>query len=338
MNYVISIWRDVHDNAVKAIGPGDWNWVLEQLENHEVTDDKYANLLFNLTRFDATAKKTGLFAEDRVTRKLEDQRRGDNIVEVTGLVIDYDNESLLQELWSMDAVAERFQEYTYLMYSSHSYWKNAPAVERFRLVLPFAKPIAIRSLDEDWRPYVPAMQKFIGYEDATDLPEEMQYPNEETGRLVKRDKPAIDKQSFNPVQGYFLPSCPTGKKVIYRKNQGTFLDPSKFERTERALTDRRAFEVPSDSARGGEGRVIRETFDVLSWIKDGGSICSQWLPESTASSVPGITSTPRQRSPVRYFFRHSTVRCRISTANTITTSAHGSSSRSKATRRSAHIA
>jgi len=122
MEYTISAWRDVHDNAVKTLGPGDWNWVIEQLEKPEVTDSTF---LFSLARFDATAKKTGLFVEDRVTRKLEDQRRGDNIVEVTGLLIDYDNESLLQELWSMDAVAERFKEYTYLMYSSHSYWKNA---------------------------------------------------------------------------------------------------------------------------------------------------------------------------------------------------------------------
>jgi hypothetical protein len=112
------------------------------------------------------------------------------------------------------------------MYSSHSYWKNAPAIERFRLVLPFAKPIAIQSLDEDWYPYVPAMKAFIGYEDAKALPEEMQYPDETTGKVVTRDKPAIDKQSFNPVQGYFLPSCPVGKTVIYRKNSGTFLDPS----------------------------------------------------------------------------------------------------------------
>ena len=143
MDYVISVWRDVHDNAVKAIGPGDWNWVLEQFEKHEITDDKYSAFLFNLTRFDATEKKTGLLVEDRVKGSWHDQRKGDNIVKVTGLLIDYDNESLLQEHWSMDAVADRFKEYSYLMYSSHSYWKNAPAIERFRLVLPFAKPIAI---------------------------------------------------------------------------------------------------------------------------------------------------------------------------------------------------
>jgi hypothetical protein len=202
MDYVISVWRDVHDNAVKTLGPGDWNWVLENLEKFEVTDDKYSAFLFNLTHFDATAKKTGLLVEDHVKGSWHDQRKGDNIVKVTGLLIDYDNESLLQELWSMDAVAERFKEYTYLMYSSHSYWKNAPGIERFRLVLPFAKHIAIRSLDEDWHPYVPAMKAFIGYEDAKELPEEMQYPDETTGRVVKRDKPAIDKQSFKETLIY----------------------------------------------------------------------------------------------------------------------------------------
>jgi hypothetical protein len=107
MDYVISVWRDVHDNAVKAIGPGDWNWVLEQFEKHEITDDKYSAFLFNLTRFDATEKKTGLLAEDRVKGSWHDQRKGDNIVKVTGLFIDYDNESLLQEHWSMDAMLVR---------------------------------------------------------------------------------------------------------------------------------------------------------------------------------------------------------------------------------------
>src|ERR1017187_3248094 len=309
MDYVISVWRDVHDNAVKAIGPGDWNWVLEQLEKPEVTDDKYSAFLFNLTRFDATAKKTGMFVEDRVTRKLEDQRRGDTIVKVTGLLIDYDNESLLEELWSMDSVAERFKEYTYLMYSSHSYWKNAPAIERFRLVLPFAKPLTVRSLDEDWHPYVPAMKQFIGYEDARELPEEMQYPDEATGRLVTRDRPAIDKQSFNPVQGYFLPSCPVGKNVIYRKNSGTFLDPSSFERTERALIAPKASEVPANATRGGEGHVIRETFDVLAWLKDKGlylkplaagkhsTICP-WHHEHTKAAKTGAVLLPGKHSPL----------------------------------------
>ena len=51
MNYWISIWRDVHDNAVKTLGRGDWNWVLEQLEKYEVKDDKYSAFLLNLTHF-----------------------------------------------------------------------------------------------------------------------------------------------------------------------------------------------------------------------------------------------------------------------------------------------
>jgi hypothetical protein len=209
----------------------------------------------------------------------------------------------------MDAVAERFKAYTYLMYSSHSYWRNAPAVERFRLVLPFANPLTIRSLDEDWHPYVPAMKAFIGYEDAKELPEEMQYPDETTGRVVTRDKPAIDKQSFNPVQGYFLPSCPVGKTVIYRKNSGTFLDPSTFERTERPLVAPKSYEVPTDASRGGDGTVIRETFDVLAWLKDNvlylkplaagkHSIICPWHHEHTKAAKTGAVLLPGKHSPL----------------------------------------
>lgn len=309
MDYTISVWRDVHDNAVKTLGPGDWNWVLEQLENFDATDDKYSAFLFNLTQFDATAKKTGLIVPDQIKGSLHDQRKGDNIVAVTGLLIDYDNESLMQELWSMDAVAQRFKEYTYLMYSSHSYWKHAPAVERFRLVLPFAKPIAIRSLDEDWHPYVPSMKKFIGFEDARNLPEEMQYPDETTGSTITRDKPAIDKQSFNPVQGYFLPSCPIGRTVIYRKNFGALIDPAMFERAETPLVAYKPLDVPTNAQRGGEGRVIRETFDVLSWLKANNrylkplaagkhSIICPWLHEHTKAAKTGAVLLPGKHSPL----------------------------------------
>lgn len=309
MDYVISVWRNVHDNAVKTLGPGSWDWVLEQLTKFDVTDDKYSAFLFNLTRFDAAAKNTGLIVPDQVKGSLHDQRKGDNIVAVTGLLIDYDNESLLQEHWSMNAVTERFKEYTYLMYSSHSYWKHAPAVERFRLVLPFAKPITIRSLDEDWHPYVPAMKKFVGYEDAKNLPEEMQYPDETTGKVVTRDRPAIDKQSFNPVQGYFLPSCPMGKTVIYRKNSGTFIDPAMFERVENPLIAYKPFEAPANVQRGGEGQVIRETFDVLSWLKANNlylkpmtagkhSIICPWFHEHTKAAKSGTVLLPGKYSPL----------------------------------------
>ena len=39
-------------------------------------------------------RKSGLLVEDRVKGSWHDQRKGDNIVKVTGLLIDYDNESL----------------------------------------------------------------------------------------------------------------------------------------------------------------------------------------------------------------------------------------------------
>ena len=137
MDYWISIWRDVHDNAVKTLGSGDWNWVLENLEKFEVTDDKYSAFLFNLTHFDATAKNTGLIVEDRVKGSCHDQRKGE-------------------------------------------------------------------------------------------------------------------------------------KTVIYRRNSGTFLDPSSFERTGRAPMASKAFEVAADAHRGGDGHLIRGTFDVLAWLKDKG--------------------------------------------------------------------
>jgi hypothetical protein len=110
MDYVLSVWKSVYDNAVKVVGPGDWDWIVQQLERPEETDDKHSVPLLNLTRFDATAKGTGLIVEDKALGGMRDQRKGDNTTKVTGLLIDYDNDSLLQPAWTMDAVAERFKE------------------------------------------------------------------------------------------------------------------------------------------------------------------------------------------------------------------------------------
>jgi hypothetical protein len=303
MEYVLSVWTNVHDNAVKMAGPGDWNWVLEQLGKPEETDNKNSVFLFNLSRFDAAKNQTGLLVEDRTVGSTHDRRVAANIVAVTGLVIDYDNESLLQPLWTIEEVAKRFADYAFLIYSSHSYWKNYPAIERFRLVLPFSTPLAISSLEHDWRPYLPAIKEFIGYEEPKNLPEEMWHPSEETGLLIKRDRPSIDKQSFNPVQGYYLPSCPVGKSVVYRQNQGRFFDPSAFARTEIKPYELEKWDIPENATRGGSGAVIRSSFDVLQWLKDQGlylrplaagkhQIICPWHQEHTKARQSGSVLLP----------------------------------------------
>ena len=313
MEYVISAWRDVHDNAVKQAGPGDWNWLAEQLSRYDQTDDKHSVFLFNLSRFDAIKQMTGMFVEDGVKGTWLHQRVGTNIVEVNGLVIDYDNESLLQPLWTMNEVAKRFQQYTFLIYSSHSFWKNHPAVERFRLVLPFSKPMPIRSIQEDWLPYVPAMKAFIGYEEPQELPEQMWYYHEESSTPVKRDKPAVDKQSFNPVQGYYLPSCPVGRKVLYRRNEGEFLDALSFNRAEVKIYEPITSDLPDNLIRGGDGVVLRSTFDVLSYLKTSSlyirpltagkhQIICPWHHEHTKAPMSGAVLLPGRSSqlPVMY--------------------------------------
>ena len=335
MEYLLSVWKGVYDNAVKVVGPGDWQWIVQQLEKAEQTDDKHSVPLFNLTRFDAVAKGTGQIVEDKVMGGTASRRVGENIVEITGLLIDYDNDSLLQEAWTMDAVAERFKEYTYLMYSSHSYWKNHPAVERFRLVLPFSKAMTITTLADDWHPYVPAIKKFIGYEDPKNLPEEMQYPDETTGQIINRDKPAIDKQSFNPVQGYYLPSCPVGKNVVHRRNDGKFLDLSQFEKAERKVAAQVPVSIPAKAVRGGTGNLIYESFDVLRWIQENGLYISRWRQENIRSSVRGATSIPRRRSRVPCCCHPCRVGFLTSTASITTMSVLGNSSRRKETKPSA---
>jgi hypothetical protein len=117
------------------------------------------------------------------------------------------------------------------------------------------------------------------------------------------DKPSIDTASFNPVQGYFLPSCPVGKPVVYRVNDGKFLEPCIFEKTEIKTQEMTPVIIPPTAMRGGTGKVIRETFDVLQWVKDNGlymralgggkhQIVCPWWREHTGADKSGSVLLP----------------------------------------------
>src|SRR5579862_702200 len=79
MQYVLSVWGHVHDNAVKLMGEGDWDWLLGEIQNPTRTDDKRSVPLFNLTRFDSLVQKTGAIVEDKVIGGWHDQRVQRNI-------------------------------------------------------------------------------------------------------------------------------------------------------------------------------------------------------------------------------------------------------------------
>jgi hypothetical protein len=304
MDYVLSVWANRYDNAVKSAEPYAWDRILKEFHKGIETDDKYSVPLFNLTRFVAKGNTPDFIVEDKALGGVKPRRVQANVIAVDALIIDYDNDSRLQHLWTMDEVAEKFKDYAFLMYSSHSYWKNHPEVEKFRLILPFSQSMPISAYQDDWIPYVASMKRFIGYAEPEVLPEEFQSPDEDTGKVATWDKPSIDKASFNPVQGYFLPSCPVGKEVVYRvNNTEKFLDPFVFEKAEIKKPEMTPLIIPPTATRGGTGKVIRETFDVFQWVKDNGlymrplgggkhQIVCPWLREHTGADKSGTVLLP----------------------------------------------
>lgn len=181
----MSVWKNVYDNAVKSAAPCRWEQLVKEFEKSIATDDKHSVPLFNLTRFAINGSSPELIVKDKVFGGDAPQRVQANVAAVDALIIDYDNDSLLQNPWTMAAVADKFKDYTFLMYSSHSYWKNHPAIEKFRLILPFSKSMPVTSYQDDWIPYVAAIKRFVGYVEPEKLPEEFQAPNEDTGRVAE---------------------------------------------------------------------------------------------------------------------------------------------------------
>lgn len=261
MEYFISTWSGVKDNAVKPYGHGDWTWLVETLKKYTVTESKHSVPMYNLNVFSADFKQTNLYVERN--GQVFSRRVLDNVVAITAFIIDYDNDSILQKHWTMDEVHERFKQYRHLIYTSYSHGKNEH-IEKFRLILPLSEPFEVESPDE-YRRYTQSIKDFFGYVEPGLLPEELWQESEE-GHVIKNDKASIDKVSFVPSQGFFMPSCPPGREVIYIENEGEVLSPSVFTKAD--IIEATPFEMPRDVVRGGEGRILKRTFDSVQWFKD----------------------------------------------------------------------
>lgn len=254
----INIFRSVQDGLHHRTDDLEWDefttFMLE--EGHRVSSDKEAVNLFNATRFKSL---NDVVKEDRNGyRETEDgtqlvRRQQRNALAVELLILDYDG------TLTLDEARERFRDYDYLGYTSHSHLKK-PGVHKFRLIFPLVRPIpAHRAYDE----YEMLFDQGVFY----DLSE-----------ALIAFAPGCDPIVTKPTQVYYLPSAPEERiadAVIWR-NHGEVLDWTTWKRNSAYAAD------PSSSSP-----IPRKPNGLPNRILDADQLFTHRRGTITASDVKG---------------------------------------------------
>ncbi|MFD2752861.1 hypothetical protein [Comamonas terrae] len=202
----INLFRSVQDGVHYRSDDLTWEEFTDFMieEGHQVSPCKEAVKLFNATRFktldEAVKEDRGGYREDPDGTQLV-RRQQRNAVAVELLIVDYDG------TLTLDEARERFKDYEYLGYTSHSHLKT-PDVHKFRLIFPLTSPIPAHQYHNE---YGMLQEQGVFY----DLSEALQ-----------AFAPTCDPVIARPAQVYYLPSVPEERKadaVIWR-NHGTVLD------------------------------------------------------------------------------------------------------------------
>src|SRR3990167_6019113 len=116
-------------------------------------------------------------------------RDNDNVQSLTALVLDHDHAVTIQDaerLWNL---------YEYVLHTS---FRHTEKEHRFRIVLPYARPVTPKEHRRIWR-----------------------WANEAAGGK-------IDPQCKDPARIYFVPVHPPGATPLYRYRSAEFLDPDEI--------------------------------------------------------------------------------------------------------------
>ena len=155
-----------YDNRVKLAGVVSWDTLTQFFLDHlTVTTDKTAVPLFNLAEYQAVGDIVDhdLIVHDDNGNDCP-RRKQANVLSIDALVLDYDGALSIEE------AKERFQDYAYIAYTSHSHLQKG-GVEKFRIVIQLASPIpADVSVNEhqvirgkgDWHFIKEALRDFAG--------------------------------------------------------------------------------------------------------------------------------------------------------------------------------
>lgn len=215
----INTFRSVRDGVHQRTDDLEWEelatFMMEQ--GHRVSPTKDGVPLFNATRFktidEVVKEDRGGFREELDGTQLV-RRQQKNALAVELLILDYDG------TLTLDEARERFKDYEYLGYTSHSHLKKS-SVHKFRLIFPLVRPIpAHRTYDE----YGMLVEQGA-YHDISEA--------------LIAFAPGCDPVITKAVQPYYVPSAPaerTAEALIWR-NQGAVLDWTAWKRNSAYAAD-----------------------------------------------------------------------------------------------------
>jgi hypothetical protein len=211
-----SIFLRLTDNVVKQRG-APWRKLADLLTSHPVVfEEKQFLPVFNGWRY----KTKGDPTEDYGTRKdgkpassfspIGVRRIQQNLIEMSMFILDFDGKMLLSEVQAV------FGQYEYVCYTSFNHQvenieKQEPAVDKFRVVLPFSKPMPVGKFLE----LEPAMQYWIGG----------------SGPQI------VDPKTFSIGQVFLLPAVREESKpdAAAWRNEGNLLDWLMFEDIKKSM-------------------------------------------------------------------------------------------------------
>ena len=206
----LNAFNSREDNQVKPV-PATWeNIVIFFTSPHEIIENKSDSTLFNGVRYktiDEIPEYTDHWGFDNRNEKYYVKRRQINIIENDLLILDYDGGVTLDE------IIQRFKDYEFVYYTSFSHLYDG-VTEKFRIILPFHKPI-------------PCWKKYNDHKICIDYGEWYQIKDS-----LKEFSGPCDESSFNPNQIYQIPSAPKERVDLSKSgyNKGKHLDWSIFER------------------------------------------------------------------------------------------------------------
>jgi|GEM_PF-1875116 len=198
------------DNRVKNVGAVDWAILVEFfLAQPVLTTDKQSVSLFNVAQY----KHVDAIGDPELVVSTSDghpvpRRKQVNVMCIDSLVLDFDGGLSIQD------AKERFKEYAYVAYTSHSHMREG-GIEKFRLIIQLTSPIqthmtvsengAVQRLG-DW---------FFVQSSLTDFAK------------------AADPKSFESNTMYFLPSCHPDRQDDYQSwsNAGAPFDWTQLSRS-----------------------------------------------------------------------------------------------------------
>lgn len=197
MNYIVSIFKSVHEAWVADELTLSLSELETLLTECHITNDKHNNLLFNLAKFkslDEGAQLARVYHKiDGVRQETYDEfqqvrRCKENIVSITGLLLDIDgNHTLESAVKWLDGIHAIF-------FTTHSHGE----IDKFRVVLPFSQPL----LAED----------FAGRIDS-----------------IIETFPGVDHASFSGSQSFYFHSSPSADTALSFVMRGELIDPYSFE-------------------------------------------------------------------------------------------------------------